>query len=387
MKKITCSCIVLIIAAWTLPLAAQDAGALYDAARRAESRGDYRGALGLYEKTAALKSGSASGNALFKMAVLCDERLHDPGRAYRLYAEYAKRYDDRNTRRAETRLKQLESYRDVDPVKYGEYMSILNSYKRGNRKEVTERLKEFIDANPSLGFMDDALLWLANEYRGFSRKIVSADEFRELEKAVVIWKSIIERFPAPGRPARLAALKNLGDAYLMKNDHGTARRYYRQAIDEGGEQGRMLVGEHWMMMRAEVIRMRILYAAVVLFSIALGALVLLLPFGEFKMAGLKRGLFHSLFFMPLPVFLTIITAVFTVPGKSNISGREQFLMLTLSIIIFAAVLFNGLVMEAEERVKLRFRTYAALLGVMLVCAAYTAFYYFGMLKHIERLVM
>ncbi len=385
--KNTLLCMILLAMTMALPLAAQDAGALYDAARKAETRGDFPGALRLYERVTAMKAGATSANALYKMAVLNDERLNDPGRAYRLYAEYVKKYDDRNTRRAETRMKQLESYRDVNPVKYGEYMSILNSYRRSNRKEVTERLKAFIDANPGLSFMDDALLWLANEYRGFNRRLVSPAEFEELEKAVSLWRTIVERYPAPGRPARLAALKNLGDAYLMKDDHAAARRYYSLVIEEGGEQGRMLVGEHWMKMKMEVIRARILYAAVIILSLCIGALALILPFRMFGLNGLKRGLFHSLFFMPLPVFLTITTAVFTVPGKSNITGREQFLMLTLCFIIFAAVLFNGLVMEAEERVKIRFRAYAALMGVILLCATYISFYAFGMLKHIERLII
>jgi tetratricopeptide (TPR) repeat protein len=367
-----------------MPLAAQDAVSLYDAARRAEQRGDYAGAVNLYKRVASINpSGAAAGQAVFKIAVIYDERLHDPNSALTWYTRHADTYNDRNARRSELRLKALEKYRGADPVKFGEYQGILNSIERRNRMEVAEKLKGFIDANPGLSYLDEALLWLANEYRGSMRKLTTPGELAGMEKAVVIYRRIVDNYPKG--EARLAALKNLGDAFLMKNDYGKAREYYRQVVAEGGEQGRILIGAHWRLAQVETFRRGMLYGAVFIFCLMLGLLAYLLPLREFSFAGVKKGLYHALFFLPLPVFLTVLTVAFTEPGKSNITGREQYLMMTLTGLLFAGVLINGLVTEAEERVKINFKAYASFLAVMMLCAVYMAFYHFRMLQHIERL--
>jgi len=386
MKRII-SCAILAVMAsfpFAAPLAAQDAASLYDAGRKAEQKGDFRKAADLYRRASAVNPGSAlAGQALYKTAVIYDERLHDPDKALSLYKQHVDGYGDRNVRRSEARLEALEKYRGADPVKFGEYMSILNALEGKHRAAAAEKLKKFIDDNPGLSYLDEALLWLANEYRGFMRKLTSDEEFSNLEKAVAVYRRIVDNHPKG--EARLAALKNLGDAHLMKNEHMRAREYYRRVVDEGGERGKLLVGAHWRLAQVETFRYRALYAAVILFSLALGAMAMILPIREFSAAGVKKGLFHALFIMPLPLFLTVLTVAFTEPGRSNISGKEQYLMMVLSLILFIGVMINGLVMEAEERAKINFRVYGALLGVMVLSAVYAAFYHFGLLRHIERL--
>ena len=366
--------------------AAEPGESEFRAAQKNESTKNYQGAISHYSGIVSKYGKSLyAGEAQFRMAYLYDEKIHDVKKAIEHYRKYLDEFNGRHSRRAEVRIKALAPYRDVDQKKYSRYLAILDSYKGLTKEKTIKEMEQFIAENRDLSILDEAIIWLANEYRGFKRTPDKHNTVQNLDRAIELFKRVVKDYP--GRTSRIVALKNLGDCYRMKGDHSLARDYYERTIEEGGDYGRRLVGQYMLMTTMTLYRKYALIAAIIAMPLLLFGLVRVVPVREFSMQGFKRGLFYSLFFLPFALFITIATFVLTDTTKSNITGKEPFLVLALMLSALAGIIFSSMVLEADREEKVNTGLYLALLFVFFLCLNYCIFYMAGLLTIVERLIV
>ncbi|MCP4133900.1 MAG: tetratricopeptide repeat protein [bacterium] len=356
----------------------------YSAAQKIENQAkDYNQAITAYNNLVKNnKDSHYGGEALFRIAVIYDERLYEPKKATFFYQRYINEFNGRHSRRAEVRIKALEKYKDADPKVYQQYIGILNSYSENEKEKYLPIMEKFIQDNPSIPFPDDALLWLANEYRGF-RRIIENEQ--HLKKAMTIYEKIINEYP--GTRSRLVAMKNLGDCYTLKRDFQKARKLYRQVYKEGGKEGALLIGQYYVMAERHISRDYIFYGICVIIVLFGAGLVKILPIKSFTMQGFRKGLIHSLFFLPVMIILIAVTALLTDPGKDNITGYEPYLLITVFASSLLAIILNGFVLEAEKRAPVNLKFYSVLLGWILIGINYLMFYFLDLLHYVENIIL
>ena len=166
-----------------------------------------------------------------------------------------------------------------------------------------------------------------------------------------------------------------------------ARKYYSRVLSEGGDYGKRLLGHYMIMARQNIYKKRIFYVSIVAFVIIILLMIRILPLKEFNTAGLKKGLIHSLFFLPGAAIFTTMIFYLTDPTKANINGREPYLVLIFMIITFLAIVFNGFVLEADEREEIKFPLYLVTLGLFIICVNYIMFYLLDLVTIIERFII
>jgi len=354
---------------------------LFTKASKIESQKKYSAAIKKYNLIEQKFSGNRyAGEAIFRIAVIYDEKLFLPKEASDFYKKYISRYNGRNSKRAEIRLKILRKYSNCDPKIYQEYKSILSKYPRGHKKKTIALLKKFISDYPKITFLDEPLLWLANEYRGFKR---TNSNIENIDKAIILYKKIINNYPK--KTTTIAAYKNLGDCYRIKGNNIEADKYYRLALDKGGDYGRRLVGKYHFMAKQGIYHNILITTATILTILSILALIIFIPLKKINLAGIKKGLKHSLLFLPGAIILTVVTFLLTDASKDNITGREPYLILVIMIITLIAIIFNGMILEVEEREPVNMKIYASALITLIISLNFISFYLLKLLFIVERL--
>ncbi len=359
----------------------------FQEALKTEVAGDYEKALALYRRlTEEHPRSDYAGEAFFRIAAIHDEKLHDPPKAIAFYRKYLELYNGRQARRAEIRIEHLAPYEKVNPDTYRAYVDIIESYQAAGREAAMASMRRFIDENPKYPFLDEALLWLANETRGFQRIVETPEELARIDRAMKIYRRIVEEYP--GTRSSIAALKNLGDCHLIRNEYSAARRFYRRAYEEGGQFGRRLVGQYMLMTKLETYRSRTFYGVAFCLPLLLLALARLVPFNRRVVRrGLRSGLRHALFFLPGALLLVFVTFYYADASADNITGREPYLMAVVMAVSLAALLLNAVAMEADREGRVNIPLYLLVLAGLHLGATYCAFYFFDLLPYVERLVI
>ncbi|MEW5734942.1 MAG: tetratricopeptide repeat protein [Thermodesulfobacteriota bacterium] len=324
-----------------------------------------------------------AGEAVLRSAVIYDDNLYDPPRAITYYREYLERYGGRQSRRADIRIKALARYANVDPLLYRQYRDILD-HASENMAVARDRMDAFIQKNPSCPFLDEALLWLGNEYRGFKRGITDPSERDSIRRAMVYYQRIIKEFP--GTESYLYALKNLGDCHRLLGDFRQGRRAYMEVMLKGGDFGRMLVGNQMTMLNMDMYRTRVLYGVILLFVGCVAGLFLLVDFRAADiLPGLWAGLRKSLFFAPVAAILVFVTYLYTDATMSNIKGDEPWLVAVLAVIAMAGLMLNEVVVRADRRKRVKAGAYLPILAGLILCLVYLSYYFLDFLPYAERL--
>ena len=388
----TALAVILLLAAASAALAepvparpASPEQMLFEEAQARESAGDVLGAIALYEKAIRQNPSSEfAGEALFRSAALYDERLYVPPLALERYRLYLARYKGRLSIRAAARIKDLARFEKVNIPAYQRYRRIMDL---GANKPVEARrqMEAFIAANPKCGFADEAILWLANEIKGFRRGVTNlAVEEPAIRRSMALYQRILDEYPES--PVRLAALKNMGDCYRFLGDYESARRYYRKVVAEGGPEGRLLVGEYWRMTNLNIYRNKALYAAVVLFAALFGSLFILLDLDRKSFVrGLLSGLKGAAWLLPVAAALFFVVWRYTDATKDNINGTEPAMVVWIMATAMLALVVNGLAVEADRTRPVSAALYLTILCGMILCLVYAGFYTLDLLPYVEKL--
>lgn len=377
----------------TLPRAARaqtdPAGPAYSAAQAIENSGQFAAAIDGYRRVAAAHPDSPYGmEAAFRVAVILDDHLQDLPGALSAYRDFLGRFpSSRHVDRAEQRIAALQRYESVDPDAYRAFNTALQVYTQRDPAPAIAMMEAFIRDYPDYQRLDDALLWLANEYKGYKRELADAGGDRaRLSQAMALYQRVIDDYP--GTESRVIAWKNLGDCHRMLGAHREAHRCYARVEAEGGERARALIGQYRMMTDLDAYRNRTLAAVVVLIPLFLLALWRLVPFSpEVVRRGLRRSLLQVGLFAPLATFLVAMTFRLTDPTKGNIIGSEPWLMLVIMVVVLLALLLNNVVLAADAEKPVRMPLYLMVLVGLIVSITYAAFYSLGLLTYVEKLVL
>ena len=353
----------------------------------AEKRGDYKEALRLYTRMETRYAGTSTGKlALFKKAVLYDHKLHDPGRAWNHYQKYLKGRRGRFLHRAEVRLKALEKFKDANLNVYREYIKILNrSTVRSRKKSVTPLLEKFIAANPGEPYIDDALLWLGNEYRGFRRIMPDGPGGeKRIDLAIGAFRKMVQKYPdSPNLPA---ALKNLGDCYTLKKDYEQAKTYYARAAHSGGARGRLMVGQFPVMAAVQQSRSRLYLLSLLILAALTGLLLFLLPIREFNGQGLRLSLRHMVFLFPAALVTILATFLPDISGEEEHHGQNggPYILMVIFTTALLGVFLNGFLLEIRKRKEIKYGALGVTILALLIPLNYVALYHFGLLSQLEK---
>ncbi len=362
-----------------------EARMLFKKAQSYENYNNYQVAISAYEEIYA-KYGDQlyAEESLFKKAVILDEKLFLPSEALEIYQEYIEIYNGRHSRRAEIRINALKRYKDINLVTYKEFQTILNSYRPGENAVFIQRLERFVKDYPDYKALDDALFWLANEYRGRQRIPQNEEEFSSIRKAIPIYNRILDEYP--NSPHKVVVLKNIGDCHYLLKNFGKAQSYYNLVKQQGGGFASRLIGND--MMRANINSNR--YKGFIIALIALvGALVAIykvIPIKKINLAsGLKTGLFHSMLFIPAAIILPVVIFYLTDAKHNNMTGMEPWLMILIMVVTLFFIVANGLIMELDSRLEIKMKFYLPSLMVLHLSITYILFYSLGLMTYIERL--
>ncbi len=359
----------------------------FRAAQRVENEEGFEKAMPLYAEISQKYRGHRyAGEALFKLAFFADEKQRNPPIAIGYYEQYVRLYTSRHTRRAELRIEHLAKYQNADVEKYREYLSILELDTPGSRQAMRARMQRFVSENPGLPFLDDALFWLANETKGFSRETeIDPLQHSRIDRAIVLYRRLLADYPRSNH--RLTAMKNLGDCYLLKQEYTRAEELYRAVKEEGAEYGEIIVGQAPMVSRIHAYRTRVVGALKILIPVLLALLVFIVPFRLATWMGLRRGLFHAALLFPPAAGLFALTFFLTDPTKDNIRGEEPYLMLVLMVSMLAGTVLSGVVADIHARRTLSLPAYSVVLFLLQGAVVFIGLYLFNLLPHVERLLV
>lgn len=381
-----------VLFSWVAPAivlgeSADPAQKLFELAMETENRGDTQKALEFYEQVFKEHPQSFyAGEALFRTAYIHDERLLDPPEAIQRYRQYLKSHAGRNAPRAEKRIQVLEKFAKGDVEQYQAFTKALNSYSREDRARPERMMDRFIRDYPDCPFLDEALLFSANEKKGFKRTIESPEHRERVIRAMELYQRLIRDFP--GTRNALNAWKNLGDCHRMLGDFKAARKCYNTVLDQGGEYGKKIVGQYMLMARLDSYRNQVFYAVLPLTFLFFGLLFWTIPFNATNVKnGLKKGLVGSLFFLPFAVGLVAVTWYFTDPAMNNNTGMEPWLVAILMVLTLLGLLTNGVAMAADEANKIPAIRYFFILMALLACLGFCAFYFLDLLPYLETLFL
>ncbi|MFH1888240.1 MAG: tetratricopeptide repeat protein [Pseudomonadota bacterium] len=376
---------------WALPLpaGAEEASIsdLFQEAYRLESQGDIPQASAIYEKILGEAPGDVfAGEALYRLALIQDEKLRSPAEALKLYRQYLDQYHGRQSRRAEARVAYLSTFEKADPDAYRTFLAIIEAGDDDHPDPSIRDMRAFVAKNPDFPGLDEALLWLGGKLRGPKRLAREKDELAKVAQAMEVYERVIREFP--GTRSRVIAWKNLGDCHLMLNNYREARKCYTKTLEEGGDFGRRLVGQYMFMVQVESRRDTLFRVVAVAMPLLAGVLFLLIPMDrKILAAGLKKGLLALAFFLPVAGALTGVTWMLTDPLMGNISGREPFLVAILMGITAAGLLLAALAAEAGRQRGIRALPFSAALLGLMICAVYSAYYLLDLLPYVERLFL
>jgi len=366
--------------------AAQPPGA-YVKAQEHDRKGNYDAAIAAYQGLFNQNPQSEFGReSLYQMALIYDQKLHDPAKAFAAYENYARLYSDRNAERAKVRAADLARYKDTDIAVYRRYNEIISMPRTADRREkLTSEMEKFLAENPKVAFRTEALLWLANNYMGSHRNPPTTEQgLKWLEKAIEHFSEVVEISPK-GDKNRLAALKNLGDCYRIKKDYARADAYYRQTVDEGGHYGEILVKEFTTMNRMAAIRDKAMLAMLILVPLSIAVLVFILPFQEFSKEGLMRGLRRASIVLVLGVVATLL-AKFLPEEDDDFPNRYPQILLIVTGITVLWIVFNSVALKAREQVNFRLGLYRAAMAVAFVGLNFVVLYKMRLLPYVEHLI-
>ncbi|MBF0398858.1 MAG: tetratricopeptide repeat protein [Desulfobacterales bacterium] len=215
--------------------------------------------------------------------------------------------------------------------------------------------------------------------KGFKRS-VDKKELPRVEKAMKLYERIINEFPKSKN--YIVAMKNLGDCYYLKSDVKKAQEYYKKVYEEGGDYGKILVGEYMLLATLKGTRERLRDIAVFSIPLLIIALFFIVPFSSYSIEGLKLGLYHSIFFIPVGLFLTILTSFLAEP-----KGRESYLVGLNMLVMTIGIIFNGIVLSALKKKNINIKLYMFILIAIIVCINYYFLYSLKLLTYIERLIL
>ncbi|THB63645.1 MAG: tetratricopeptide repeat-containing protein [Gammaproteobacteria bacterium] len=363
------------------------AQALFNKAQSFESAEDYQVAIQAYEEIMEKHVNSIyAGESLFKKAAILDEKLFFPAKALDYYQKYIDRYNGRHSRRAEIRINLLKRYQNVDPVVYKEFNTILNSYRPGENAVFIKRVEKFITDYPAYKTLDDALFWLANEYRGRKRAPETALEFKNIEKAIPLYNRILEEYP--DSPHKLSILKNIGDCYFFLKKYGKAQEYFNRVADIDKNLASGLIGNDLMRANIKSYRYNLFLLTMAILTASIVMIIKVVPVKSIKIfSGLKIGIFHTLFFIPVAIILPVVTFLLTDARHDNMTGMEPWLMILIMVVTAFFILINGIVMELDSRIEVKMRYYLPLLLSLHLSITYILFYSLGLMTYIERLFL
>jgi TolA-binding protein len=205
----------------------------FDAAIAREAGGDYRGAADALERLGHDQPDDPfADDALFEAAQLSEERLADPARAARLYAEVATKYpQSRLSRRARVRADFLAASLRTGAQPLAEYQRIVGDSSR-KRADAIADMQRLLRERPDFALADRALYWLGSRLVEEKREAEGVAAFVELER----------RFPssewAPrakkARADRLLGHGRLDDAQQLYAELGRERDPIAQAASREG---------------------------------------------------------------------------------------------------------------------------------------------------------
>ncbi|MBF0227241.1 MAG: tetratricopeptide repeat protein [Desulfobacterales bacterium] len=362
-----------------------DLSVSFSNAQDSENNRDYETALNLYKNIAnQYPNTSYSKESIFKIAVIYDEKLYTPPLAVNFYKKYLDQGSGRNSERARTRINYLQKYENINLDKYQEYITILNSNPGTNNIELRKKMEAFIDENPNLPMLDDALLWLANEVKGYRRMIEKKEELKDIDNAIKLYLRIVNDFP--NSQNRIIALKNLGDCYLFKKDYQTSKKYYEMVNKEGGQFGQLLVDEYAYKAETYLLQDIIFYFFLIVIPIILISFHFLFPFNIAAKHDFQRALYKTLFLLPFATFICLIIFILGYQKKDNIVGNEPYFMLSVMSFAIISTFFNNIILEIDKKKEINIFIYIPLFTLFIVGVIYCLFYIFGTLSYIERLL-
>ena len=360
---------------------------LFNNAQSYENADDFQVAIKAYEEIyLQFRDHPYGEESLFKKAVILDEKLFSPTQALETYQEYIDKYNGRHSHRAEIRINSLKRYKGVDQAVYKEFHIILNSYRPGENAVFIERLEKFVKDYPAYEALDDALLWLANEYRGRQRVPQNEDEFSSIRKAIPIYNRILDEFP--NSPHKVVVLKNIGDCHYLLKNYGKAQSYYNLVKEQGEGFASRLIGNDMMRANINSNRYNGFIIAILTLVSAFVAIYKVIPINKINLAsGLKTGLIHSLLFLPAAIILPTATFYLTDARHDNMTGMEPWLMTLIMAVTLFFIIVNGLIMELDSRLEIKMKFYLPSLIALHLSITYILFYSLGLMTYIERLFL
>ena len=197
---------------------AETAQQRFAAATTQEAKGQFAEAADALERLGHEQpNDSFAPDALFEAAVVSEERLADPTRARRLYAEVAAKYpQSRLSRRAQTRADFLARSLTTGEAPLREYDDILAGASARPRSESRARMEALLQKWPDFALADRALFWLGQRLAEERRWDEAMTRFAELER----------RFPSSEWALR--AKKARADILLGRGHPFVARALYRE---------------------------------------------------------------------------------------------------------------------------------------------------------------
>jgi TolA-binding protein len=197
--------------------AAPDGAAAFQAATALEAAGRANQAADALEALARAHSlDPIAADALFEAAVIAEEKLADPERAARDYAEVVARFPrSRLERRARLRAEFLHAALGSGAGPLKEYQAILDEFAAHHAvAPVTARMEHLLKTHPEFTLTDRALYWLGARYA----------EARRYDEATARYLAVETRFPGSEWAPR--AKKARGDVALERGHLLLARRIY-----------------------------------------------------------------------------------------------------------------------------------------------------------------
>jgi len=190
----------------------------FAAATALEAKGDFAAAAAALEALGHdAPADSFAPDALFEAAVVAEERLSDPARARRLYAEVATKYPaSRLARRAATRGDFLAQSLTTGEAPLRAYDEVLAGATARPRAESIARMQELLQKWPDFALADRALFWLGQRLA----------EERRPDDAVARFAEVERRFPSSEWALR--AKKARADLLLSRGHPFVARAVYRE---------------------------------------------------------------------------------------------------------------------------------------------------------------
>lgn len=258
--RAACVAVVVIVAAGAAR--ADTSQQRFAAGTALEAEGRYREAADALERLGHERpDDSFAADALYEAAVVSEERLADPARAERLYAEVATRYpSNRLARRARTRADFLQRSLSTGEAPLREYDDILAGATRRPRAESRARMEALLARHPDFALADRALFWLGQRYA----------EARDWKAAEARFAAVEQRFPSSEWASR--AKKARADLILAAGHPFAARVLYRELAASSDPLARS-AGDEGLAAAATWVRRAVLVVAASLYLFLFAALL------------------------------------------------------------------------------------------------------------------